>query len=106
MVRKDIGQMSEICAQAGRKVGFGLNPLVICEDTMEKALALADTIEDPSNKDRISNSLGAGLVGTPEVVAERIRRMEEAGITDLMLRFTPMQDGLERFGERVMTLLA
>jgi alkanesulfonate monooxygenase SsuD/methylene tetrahydromethanopterin reductase-like flavin-dependent oxidoreductase (luciferase family) len=44
-------------------------------------------------------------VGTPEVVAERIRRMEEAGITDLMLRFTPMQDGLERFGERVMTLL-
>ncbi len=105
MVRRDVGHMSEICARAGRKLGFGLNPLVICEDTMEKALALADMIEDPANKDRISNSLGAGLVGTPEVVAERIRRMEEAGITDLMLRFTPMLDGLERFGERVMTLL-
>jgi FMNH2-dependent dimethyl sulfone monooxygenase len=105
MISKDIGEMSELCAKVGRKVGFGLNPLVVCEDTMEKAIALAEAIEDPTNKDRISNSLGAGLVGTPEVIAERIRRLEEAGISDLMLRFTPMEEGLQLFGERVMKLL-
>jgi dimethylsulfone monooxygenase len=105
-IRHDIADMSEVCAKAGRKVGFGLNPLVICEETMEKAIALADAIEDPNNKDRISNSLGAGLVGTPDVIAERIQRLESIGITDLMLRFTPMQEGLDRFGQQVMPLLA
>jgi FMNH2-dependent dimethyl sulfone monooxygenase len=105
-IRNDVADMSDVCAKAGRKVGFGLNPLVVCEETMEKALALADAIEDPANKDRISNSLGAGLVGTPDVIAERILRLASVGITDLMLRFTPMQDGLDRFGQQVMPLLA
>ena len=105
-IRIDTADMSEVCARAGRKVGFGLNPLVVCEDTMEKAVALANAIEDPANKDRISNSLGAGLVGTPELIAERILRLESVGITDLMLRFTPMQEGLDRFGQQVMPLLA
>jgi dimethylsulfone monooxygenase len=105
-IRDDIADMSEVCAKAGRKVGFGLNPLVVCEDTMEKALALADAIEDPANKDRISNSLGAGFVGTPDVIAERILLLEQVGITDLMLRFTPMQEGLDRFGQQVMPLLS
>jgi FMNH2-dependent dimethyl sulfone monooxygenase len=98
--------MASVCECAGRSIGFGLNPLVVCEDTMEKALAVADFIEDPKHADRIANSLGAGLVGTPQVIAERIRKLEEAGIDRLMLRFTPMGEGLQRFGSQVLPLLA
>lgn len=105
-IRDDVADMANVCARAGRSIGFGLNPLVVCEDTMEEAVAVADFIEDPQNADRIANSLGAGLVGTPEVIAERIRKLEEAGIDRLMLRFTPMGAGLQRFGSQVLPLLA
>lgn len=104
-ITEDVSDMASECERAGRRLGFGLNPLVVCESTMEKALAVADYIEDPKNADRIANSLGAGLVGTPEVVAERIRLLEQAGIDRLMLRFTPMGEGLQRFGEEVLPLL-
>lgn len=104
-IRDDVADMRDVCERAGRQIGFGLNPLVVCESTMEKAVAVADFIEDPVNADRIANSLGAGLVGTPEVLAERIQRLEEAGIDRLMLRFTPMSEGLERFGSEVLPLL-
>lgn len=105
-IRDDVSDMANVCERAGRSIGFGLNPLVVCEDTMEKAIAVADFIEDPQNADRIANSLGAGLVGTPQVVAERIHKLEEAGIDRLMLRFTPMGEGLQRFGSQVLPLLA
>jgi dimethylsulfone monooxygenase len=104
-IRDDVSEMASVCERAGRRLGFGLNPLVVCESTMEKAIAVADYIEDPKNADRIANSLGAGLVGTPEVIAERIRMMEDAGIDRLMLRFTPMGEGLQRFGSEVLPLL-
>ena len=104
-ISDDVSDMASVCERAGRRIGFGLNPLVVCESTMEKAIAVADFIEDPKNADRIANSLGAGLVGTPEVIAERIRKLENAGIDRLMLRFTPMSEGLQRFGAEVMPLL-
>lgn len=104
-IRDDVSDMASVCERAGRRIGFGLNPLVVCEPTMEKAIATADYIENPANADRIANSLGAGLVGTPEVVAERIRKLEATGIDRLMLRFTPMGEGLERFGSEVLPLL-
>ncbi|MFN3889538.1 MAG: LLM class flavin-dependent oxidoreductase [Beijerinckiaceae bacterium] len=104
-IRDDVSDMALVCERAGRRIGFGLNPLVVCESTMEKAIAVADHIEDPKNADRIANSLGAGLVGTPAVIAERIAKLEEAGIDRLMLRFTPMGEGLQRFGTDVLPLL-
>lgn len=104
-IRDDVSDMASVCERAGRRIGFGLNPLVVCESTMEKAIAVADYIEDPKNADRIANSLGAGLVGTPEVIAERIAMLEDAGIDRLMLRFTPMSEGLQRFGSEVLPLL-
>ncbi len=104
-IKRDVVDMTAVCTQAGRKLRFGLNPLVVCEDTMAAATSAADWIEDPNNKDRISNSLGAGLVGTPKLIAERICRLQEAGIDNLMLRFTPMEQGLERFGQEVIPLL-
>ena len=105
LVARDVREMTEMAAGFGRTLGFGLNPQVVLAATMEEANVIADAVENPANRDRISNTLGAGLVGTPQLVAERIRAYEAAGITCMMLRFTPMLDGIEAFGRTVMPLL-
>lgn len=106
LVARDVREMKRLASDAGRSLGFGLNPQVILAPTMAEAEAFAEAVENPENRDRISNTLGAGLVGTPKVVADRIRAYEQAGITCMMLRFTPMLDGLHEFGSKVMPLLA
>jgi FMNH2-dependent dimethyl sulfone monooxygenase len=104
-VANQIREMDGLCAKYGRRIGYALNPQVIIADTMEEACRLADEAEDPGNRDRISNALGAGFVGTPQVVAERIRRYQNVGVSCLMLRFSPMLEGMERFGREVIPLL-
>jgi FMNH2-dependent dimethyl sulfone monooxygenase len=52
-----------------------------------------------------AKALGAGLVGTPQIIAQRIRRYEAMGIDCLMLQFHPMRDGLETFAREVMPLI-
>jgi FMNH2-dependent dimethyl sulfone monooxygenase len=104
-IAKDIVEMNSLGERFGRTLRYGLNPQVICADTVEEAYAIADEAEDPKNKDRVSNALGAGLVGTPDLIAERIELLEKIGIDVLMLRFSPMLDGLEKFATRVMPLI-
>ena len=51
----------------------------------------------------VSNrGLRAGLVGTPEQVAERIRAYEEAGVDLMLLQFSPQRQEMARFGEQVI----
>jgi FMNH2-dependent dimethyl sulfone monooxygenase len=104
-VARQAREMDEICARAGRRIGYALNPQVILADTMEEAHRLADMAEHPDTRDRVSNALGAGFVGTRQVVAERIARYEAVGVSCLMLRFSPMRHGIERFGAEVIPLL-
>lgn len=52
-----------------------------------------------------AKALGAGLVGTPEIIADRIRLYQEAVIDCLMLQFHPMKDGLEKFAAEGMPLI-
>jgi FMNH2-dependent dimethyl sulfone monooxygenase len=47
----------------------------------------------------------SGHVGTPEIIARRIRRYKELGIDCLMLQFHPLMEGLETFAERIIPLL-
>jgi FMNH2-dependent dimethyl sulfone monooxygenase len=51
------------------------------------------------------NVLGAGLVGTPEVIAQRLLRSEKIGLDCAMLRFTPMLEDVETSSSRVMPLV-
>ena len=51
------------------------------------------------------NALGAGLVGTPQLLAERLRHYEKIGIDIMMTRFTPMKEGIETFGTNVIPLM-
>lgn len=61
------------------------------------------SLEDYSVSNR---GLRAGLVGTPEQVAERVRELADAGVDLLLLQCSPQLEELERFAETVMPLIA
>jgi FMNH2-dependent dimethyl sulfone monooxygenase len=61
------------------------------------------SLEDYSVSNR---GLRAGLIGTPEQVAERIGAFEDAGVDLLLLQFSPQYEEMERFAEEVMPLVA
>jgi FMNH2-dependent dimethyl sulfone monooxygenase len=54
----------------------------------------------------VSNrGLRAGLVGTPEQVADRVRELAAAGVGLLLLQSSPQLEEMERFSEQVMPLV-
>jgi len=54
----------------------------------------------------VSNrGLRAGLVGTAEEVADRIRQFQEAGVDFLLLQCSPQLEEMERFAAEVMPLV-
>jgi len=60
------------------------------------------SLEDYSVSNR---GLKAGLVGTPEQVAEQVRAFEQAGVDLLLLQFSPQLEEMERFAEEVIPLV-
>ena len=60
------------------------------------------SLEDYSVSNR---GLRAGLVGTPDQVAERILEFEDAGVDLLLLQFSPQYEEMERFAAEVMPLV-
>jgi FMNH2-dependent dimethyl sulfone monooxygenase len=59
------------------------------------------SLEDYSVSNR---GLRAGLVGTPEQVADRVREFESVGVDLLLLQCSPQEEEMERFAEDVMPL--
>jgi len=57
------------------------------------------SLEDYSVSNR---GLRAGLVGTPEQVAQRIADLEGVGVNLLLLQFSPQLEEMERFAAQVM----
>lgn len=47
----------------------------------------------------------AGLVGTPQQIADRMQEFFDIGVTTFLLQFHPMQEEMQRFGEQVVPLL-
>lgn len=109
LIADDIADMNARARSHGRALRYGINCHVICADSAEAAEAQADALEATSGTDFVSaliaKALGGGLVGTPDLIAERIRRFETIGIECLMLTFHPMLAGLETFATKVMPLL-
>jgi FMNH2-dependent dimethyl sulfone monooxygenase len=60
------------------------------------------SLEDYSVSNR---GLRAGLVGTPEQIADRIREFENAGVDLLLLQCSPQLEEMERFAEEVIPLV-
>jgi FMNH2-dependent dimethyl sulfone monooxygenase len=105
-----ISDMKGRAARHDRSLAFGMSCHLICADTKDKADALAAQLEEHGKTDRLAfiaaKALGPGLVGTPDMIADRILRYEAAGVGTLMLHFHPMMDGMEKFARQVMPLLA
>ena len=57
------------------------------------------SLEDYSVSNR---GLRAGLVGTPEQVADRVHELEDAGVGLLLLQCSPQLEEMERFSEAVI----
>jgi FMNH2-dependent dimethyl sulfone monooxygenase len=60
------------------------------------------SLEDYSVSNR---GLKAGLVGTPEQIALRLKEFERAGADLVLLQFSPQLEEMERFGEEVIPLV-
>jgi FMNH2-dependent dimethyl sulfone monooxygenase len=60
------------------------------------------TLEDYSVSNR---GLRAGLVGTPDMVADRIRELERAGVDLLLIQCSPQLEEMERIAETVIPLV-
>ncbi len=106
---------------------YGVSGYVVVRDTEAEAKAELERILDvksspeayASYQDFVGNSqlesrvsleeysvsnrgLRAGLVGTPEQVAERIRGYEAAGVDLMLLQFSPQHEEMARFCEQVI----
>jgi FMNH2-dependent dimethyl sulfone monooxygenase len=109
---------------------FGVAGYVVCADTEAAARAEVARITDvrrsaagyANYQDWLANTqleqqvsledysvsnrgLRAGLVGTPEQIAERIRGFEQAGVDLLLLQFSPQYEEMERFAAEVIPLV-
>jgi FMNH2-dependent dimethyl sulfone monooxygenase len=126
-----VSDLSERRERAGLpSMSFGLAGFVVCRSTEAEARAELERITDvrqnaggyANYQDWLANTkleqrvsledysvsnrgLRAGLVGTPEQIAERIREFERAGAGLLLLQFSPQLEEMERFAEEVLPLL-
>lgn len=105
LMRADVAAMRARGVRHGREIGIGVSTHVAFGATLAQAKDEALRIEADPASAVAAKSLGAGLVGPPELIAERIRVYEELGVTCLMLQFHPMREGLERFAREVMPLI-
>lgn len=105
LMSADIDAMRARAAGHGREIGIGVSTHVAFGATMDEAHDEARRIEADPESAVAAKGLGAGLVGPPGLIAERIRVYERMGVTCLMLQFHPMRDGLERFAREVIPLI-
>lgn len=105
-IESEIAQMEARTKALGRKMGYGINAVVLMADTDAQAIAMADDwvaalASDPSLFSA-SGGLGANVIGTRRTVIERLRRYLDMGVDLFMLQFYPMREGLEIFAREVL----
>ena len=93
--RQEVARITDVRQSAA---GYGNYEEWLANTQLEQRVSL----EDYSVSNR---GLKAGLVGTPEQVAERILEFEQAGVDLLLLQFSPQLEEMERFAEEVIPLV-
>jgi FMNH2-dependent dimethyl sulfone monooxygenase len=93
-VRREIARITDIRQSAA---GYANYEQWLDNTQLEQRVSL----EDYSVSNR---GLKAGLVGTPQQVAQQVRVFERAGVDLLLLQFSPQLEEMERFAEEVMPL--
>lgn len=91
-------ELERITNVAPGSPGFGNYQDWIANTQLDQHLSLQDY--SVSNR-----GLRAGLVGTPEQVAERILAFNAVGVDLLLLQCSPQLEEMERFAEQVMPLV-
>ena len=108
-IARDVEHMRGLSATYGRTLTFGISAHVICAETRREAVEQARSLKAYGERDRISlvaaKALGAGLVGTPDDIVERLSVLHQIGIDTPMVHFYPMLDGLETFASEVLPRL-
>lgn len=94
-VRREVERITDVRQNAA---GYANYEQWLANTQLEQRVSL----EDYSVSNR---GLKAGLTGTPEQIAERIRAFEQAGLDLLLLQFSPQLEEMERFAEEVMPLV-
>ena len=106
LVGSEIADMRERAQSHGRTLGYGLSAHVVCAATWEQAQARANALEEYGNLARYNRSavagLGACLVGTRDMIVERIKTYERLGVDLLLLQFHPMIEGFDQFVQEIL----
>ena len=109
LAEREVADMNHRAARHGRKLGYAISCHVLCAPTTTAAYERGQALEAFGKENRLAfiaaKGLGAGLVGAPALIAERLMRYEALGIDTLMLHFHPMIDGLDVFAREVMPLM-
>jgi FMNH2-dependent dimethyl sulfone monooxygenase len=92
--RREVGRITDVRQSAA---GYSNYQEWLANTQLEQRISL----EDYSVSNR---GLNAGLVGTPDQIAERILEFERAGVDLLLLQFSPQYEEMERFAEDVIAL--
>ncbi|PYS83219.1 MAG: alkanesulfonate monooxygenase [Acidobacteria bacterium] len=90
--RKELKRITDVKQSAA---GYGNYQQWLANTKLEQRVSL----EDYSVSNR---GLRSGLVGTPDVVAERVAEFEDAGVDLLLLQCSPQLEEMERFAEAVI----
>ncbi|HEY6224747.1 MAG TPA: LLM class flavin-dependent oxidoreductase [Gemmatimonadales bacterium] len=93
--RREIARITDVQQSAA---GYANYQEWLANTQLEQRVSL----EDYSVSNR---GLKAGLVGTPDQIAEQIDRFSDAGVDLLLLQFSPQLEEMERFAETVMPLV-
>jgi alkanesulfonate monooxygenase len=124
-VEEIVANMKERADNYERTLKFGMSAFVICRETeaaaqleYQRLLSLLHVNIKGGDKEvamhkylaeteKVGTNGGtvAGLVGTPEQIAERMHEFEALGIETFLLQFHPTREELERFSSEVMPLL-
>ena len=108
-IARDIEDLNQRSASYGRQLSYGISSHVICTASTSEAEERVQELEEYGKKDPVAavaaKGLGAGLVGTPKQIADRLSYFEEIGIDCPMVHFYPMMEGLETFAAEVMPLV-
>ena len=131
VIAAKVADMTARASEHGKTFSYGVSGFVIVRDTEREAQAelarVLDVRSSPaayaSYQDFVAGSqlesqvsleeysvsnrgLRAGLVGTPEQVADRIREYEAAGVDLMLLQFSPQREEMARFGAQVIRAVA
>jgi len=93
--------MRERAARFGRTLEFGVNAFVVTGPDVESARARAERMyadavaADPRFGPIRASGLEVGLVGPPDLVADRVAALEGIGIDLVLCRFWPETAELE-----------